>query len=130
MCPGPRQVITRDQGTARCPDLHDVRVRDLEQEQRLTTDRIGAIEALLARTEEAHGVFETTELNGVYDQEWARWYAQYAVDHGMGAVLGRAITANELAGFLTSEWNELQRADPKPTEAWAVYTARRIAEEL
>ena len=96
----------------------------------MTTDRIGALQALLAQTEAAHGVFETTELNGVYDQEWPRWYAEYAVQHGIGTLLGRAVTADELARFLTSSWDELQQADPRPSDPWAAYTARRIATEL
>ena len=54
----------------------------------MTTDRIAALEALLAETEAAHGAYETTELNGVYDQEWPRWYAAYAVEHGIGEIRG------------------------------------------
>ena len=96
----------------------------------MTTDQIGALEALLAETEAAHGVYETTELNGVYDQEWPRWYAKYAVVHGIGTLLGRAVTADELARFLTTSWNELRNADPRPNDPWAAYTARRIAAEL
>ena len=96
----------------------------------MTTDQIGALEALLAETEAAHGVYETTELNGVYDQEWPRSYANYAVDHGIDTLLGRAVTADELARFLTTSWNELRNADPRPNDPWAAYTARRIAAEL
>ena len=96
----------------------------------MTTDRIGALQALLAQTEAAHGVFETTELNGVYDKEWPRWYAEYAVEHGIGTLLGRAVTADELARFLTGSWDELQHADPRPSDGWAPYTARRIAAEF
>ena len=69
---------------------------------------IEALAALLARTGEAHGVFEETELNGVYDQEWPRWYAAYAVDHGIGALIGRDITADELALFLASSNADLE----------------------
>jgi hypothetical protein len=93
-------------------------------------DVIGALDALLAQVEAAHGVFESTELDGVYDKEWPRWYAEYAIEHGIIKLLGRAVSADELARFLASSWDELQRADPKPTEPWATYTARRIAEDL
>lgn len=96
----------------------------------LTTDRIAELEALLAETEAAHGVYESTELDGVYDQEWARWYAGYAVEHGVGADLGRAVSADDLARFLAASWDEFQRADPRPMEPWRAYTARRLAEEL
>ena len=96
----------------------------------MTTDVIGALAALLTETEAAHGVYETTELNGVYDKEWPRWYARYAVDHSIDAVLGRPVTVDALAGFLATSFEEFQRADPRPTDPWAAYTARRIAAEL
>lgn len=96
----------------------------------MTDDRIGALEALLARAEEAHGVYETTELNGVYDEAWPRWYAQYAVDNGIGGVLGRDLTVDELAVLLADSWDQAQQADPRPTEPWPAYTARRLATAL
>jgi hypothetical protein len=89
-----------------------------------------AINVLLIETMEAHGIFEATELNGVYDQDWPRWYAAYAVDHGIGALVGRAVTADEVAAFLASSNAEFERADPQPEEPWAAYTARRISAEL
>ena len=96
----------------------------------MTTDRVAALEALLAETETAHGAYETTELNGVYDQEWPRWYAAYAVEHGIGELVGHAVSADDLAAFLTMSWSELQQADPQPSEPWTTSLARRIAAEL
>lgn len=93
-------------------------------------DRTEAVSALLSRTEEAHGTFETTELDGVYDQEWPRWYAVYAVEHGIGALVGRLVTIDRLAEFLGSTFAELKQIEPTPTESWADYTARRITAEL
>ena len=94
----------------------------------MATDRIAALEALLSETEAAHGVYETTELHGVYDQDWPRWYAGYAVEHGIGALLGRHVTADELAQLLATSWEELQRADPPPTGPWTAAIARRLVE--
>ena len=96
----------------------------------MAVDRIEAITALLVETMGAHGTFEETELNGVYDQEWPHWYAAYAVEHGIGALLENPITADQLAQFLASSNSEFERAEPKPSETWAAYTARRIVEEL
>ena len=93
-------------------------------------DRTEAIRALLAKAEQAHRTFETTELNGVYDQEWPRWYAAYAVEHGFGALVGHTVTADQLAQFLASTFVEFQQTEPKPSEPWAGYTARRITAEL
>ena len=94
----------------------------------MAADRTEAITGLLVRTSEAHGQYETTELNGVYDQEWARWYAHYAVEHGMGDLLGHAVTSDELAQFLARSNVEFEQA--KPEETWAAYTAHRISQEL
>lgn len=93
-------------------------------------DRIGAVTELLVRAEEAHGVFEATELNGVYDQDWPRWYAAYAVEHGIAALVGHAVSSEELAQLLARSNVELERADPTPSQPWAAYTARRIIAEL
>lgn len=94
------------------------------------TDRIDALTALLLQAEEAHGVHETTELNGVYDENWPAWYAAYAVDHGIADHVGRPVTVAELAELLTAVWAELQGAGPEPTEPWASFAAGRIATDL
>ena len=96
----------------------------------MATDRIEAISELLTRAEAAHGQYEATELNGVYDIEWAHWYAAYAVEHGIGQRFGHDVTVGRLAELLASSFAEYERADPKPGEPWAAHVARRIAEEL
>jgi hypothetical protein len=96
----------------------------------VTVDRIEAVTTLLVQAEAAHGVYETTELNGVYDQDWARWYAAYAVDHGLGEIAGHAIPTDRLAEFLAAAFGDYQRADPKPGETWADVIARRILADL
>src|SRR5687768_466429 len=65
-------------------------------------DRIDRVRALLIQAESAHAEYEATALQGVYDQEWPRWYAAYAVEHGIGAIVGRSVTTDRLAEFLAS----------------------------
>ncbi len=36
--------------------------------------------SLLREAEEAHGRYETEELGGVRDEEWAAWYAEFIVN--------------------------------------------------
>ena len=36
--------------------------------------------ALLREAEAAHGKYETEELGGVRDEEWAAWYAEFIVN--------------------------------------------------
>jgi hypothetical protein len=98
---------------------------------RLTApDLIEAISALLLQAQAAHGIYEGTELNGVYDQDWPRWYAAFAIEHGIGALVGQDVTTDQLAAFLATSNAEFQATEPKPAESWAAYTARRIAAEL
>ena len=96
----------------------------------MAADRIEAITSLLVETGQAHGRYEESELNGVYDQQWPQWYAEYAVEHGIGALIGHAITADELAAFFVTSNAELEQLDPKPADPWPAYTARRVAAEL
>jgi hypothetical protein len=96
----------------------------------MTTDEIEAVNALLVQAEEAHARFEATELKGVYDEEWPRWYAAYAVERGIGALVGHAVTTDQLAQFLASSYAEFEHTEPKPSEPWAAYAARRITAEL
>jgi hypothetical protein len=96
----------------------------------MAADRTEEIEKLLVQAEEAHGVYERTALNGVYDQEWPRWYAAFAVEHGIGALVGREVTADQLATFLADGHAEFQRIEPEPAEPWAAWAARRIAADL
>ncbi len=93
-------------------------------------DGIEPIKELLVRTGEAHGRYEKAELNGVYDQEWARWYAAYAVEHGIGDLLGHPVTTERLAAFFESSNLDLERIELELRDPWPTYTARRIASEL
>ena len=94
------------------------------------TTLIAALETLLAAAAEAHGVYENAELGGVYDQNWPRWYAGYVVDHGLGELLGHPVTADDVAAFFASSWDEIRQLDPKPTEPWPVLMASRVADGL
>ncbi len=94
-----------------------------------THDNTAQLTALLEEAEEAHGVYETNELDGVYDEAWAIWYARYAVDNGIGALVGRDLTSEELASYLMTSFADFTAASPAD-ESWAAYTGRRILAEL
>ena len=96
----------------------------------MNDDRAADIQALLLETEAAHAVYEKNELEGVYDEEWPAWYAGWAVDNGLGEVLGRTVSAEELAEFMTRTWDEVLASGSKPAEPWSTWMARRIATEL
>jgi hypothetical protein len=93
-------------------------------------DPADLIEALLLQAQQAHGRYEATELNGVYDQEWPEWYAAYALEHKLGSLLGHDVRVDALAEFLASSYADFEQADPKPSDSWAGYIARRMVAEL
>lgn len=93
-------------------------------------ERTDDVTALLVRTAKAHGWYEESELDGVYDREWARWYAAYAVEHGLGDLVGHAVTAERLAEFLADTFVEFQQIEPEPAGGWPAYTSQRIVAEL
>ena len=93
------------------------------------TDRTEAIQELLVAAEKAHGVYEATELNGVYDEDWPQWYARYAVDHGIGDLVGREVETDRLARLLSTGFDDFKQVQPDSSEPWSAYLARRIVEE-
>ena len=92
-----------------------------------TPPPIQAIAALLEETERAHGEYETRELGGVYDENWPRWYAGYAVEHGIGALAGAELTVDALAAALSEGFAAYEAIDPRAAEGWAAFIAARIA---
>jgi uncharacterized protein YbjT (DUF2867 family) len=96
----------------------------------MEADRRTAIATLLREAEGAHAIYEADALKGVYDEAWPRWYATYAVEQGLGEIIGRDVGVDELTTFLTESYAEFAAADPKPAEPWADHTATRIVAEL
>jgi hypothetical protein len=96
----------------------------------MEADRVPAVATLLRQAELEHAEHEAKDLGGVYDQEWPRWYATYAVEHGIGDILRREVSTDDLTTFLAESYAEFASADPRPTEPWADSTAQRIVTEL
>ncbi len=96
----------------------------------MEADRTDAIDALLVRAEEAHGTYEAEQLNGVYDEAWPRWYAEYVGEHGLSDLLGREAAAPRVAAFLEESFADFERLSPGQVEPWHTYIARRMATEL
>jgi hypothetical protein len=84
------------------------------------------ITGLLRRTGNAHGQYETTVLHGVYDQDWAVWYADWAIKNGLNELLGTGFDATAF-GNLLSEINEDHQREGRNL-TWAEFTAQRLAQ--
>lgn len=95
----------------------------------MTNEITRQVEDLLRQAHTAHSVYEKDELNGVYDQAWAAWYAVWALDR-LNTLLGTAFDAAGLTQLLTSlnEAHQEARASTGTSEDWAQFTARRLVE--
>jgi hypothetical protein len=96
----------------------------------MRTDTEREIAALLSRTGTAHGAYEESVLGGIYDQNWADWYAAYLLEHGLPRFLGSGEqpTVDLLSRFLTAS-DEAYRREQPPTD-WPTFYARRIVSQL
>ena len=85
------------------------------------------VESLLIQAEQAHGQYERTILNGIYDQDWAIWYANYAIDQGVEKVLSRPLSRKRLSQYLSQSYDQYKAEQSQKT--WAAYTAQKLVEE-
>jgi hypothetical protein len=81
---------------------------------------------LLGKAGAAHGVYEERQLNGVYDQSWPTWYATYLVEHGIGDLLSKEVTTEQLARLL-KQYDEDYRTQQRQ-EGWPDYYAAQLLE--
>jgi hypothetical protein len=81
---------------------------------------------LLSMAGSAHHIFEQTVLQGVYDQDWPAWYANYIIESGLNDLLSQRLTVEQLGPFLY-DINERYKAE-KSALSWANYTAGKITE--
>jgi hypothetical protein len=96
----------------------------------MEADRSEAVRDLLLEAEQAHAVYESLDLGGVRDQDWARWYGEFVLEHGLEDVVGRRIPLDQVGPFLTRAFAEFEQQDPKAGDGWAGHVARRIVEGL
>ena len=84
-----------------------------------------ALTYLLEQTSQAHGEYETTLLNGVYDLNWPRWYAHWALEHGLDELLNSSLSVEDL-GELLDAINQQHQFHSQGL-SWAQFTAYHLA---
>ncbi len=85
------------------------------------------IAALLTQAGNAHHIYEQTVLKGVYDEDWATWYADYLIQNGLGTLLNQPMTTGQLSQFFNAGYAVYQREGA--TQSWADYTAQQLADQ-
>lgn len=93
----------------------------------MTANKQREMADLLAEASAAHNEHEQRELGGVYDQEWPGWYSAYLVEHGIGDLLGEAITVAHLTGLL-ARYDKEYSTQPQP-ESWPDYYAAQLLDK-
>ena len=94
----------------------------------MANEATSRVAGLLDETASAHHTFEQEELGGERDEEWARWYAERALERGLGDVLGSTPSADDLAQVLSDATadHESEGSD----QPWSRYAATRVVERL
>ncbi len=87
---------------------------------------VNQITDLIVKTSWAHHEYQETVLNGVYNVNWAPWYASYLIENGLGELLGYNIDKETLTKFLVDVDKKYQLE--KPNQKWPVYYALQLAE--
>lgn len=85
--------------------------------------RAAAVQQLTAASA-AHFEYETTALQGVYDQQWAEWYADYLVQHGWNDLFEQAWTVQDLTDALCQA--DAAHRQNEPDAQWHDYYAPRL----
>lgn len=90
----------------------------------MADQRFFGLATLLEAAGNAHGVYETNQLGGVYDQNWPDWYAAWLVEHDVGALLGSSPTVVTLSAQL-QECDAVYKQERR-NESWPPFYARRL----
>jgi hypothetical protein len=96
----------------------------------MTENPESRVAELLRETEGAHGVYETTVLDGERDEDWPTWYASYLLDHGLAGLLPGAIDLDpdQLATRLARYAAAYER--DRPEWPWPEVYAQALVAEL
>lgn len=88
-------------------------------------DTVERLSNLLLETEKAHHEYEQSQLGGQLDRQWADWYAQFAIDNGIGDLLGQHLRPRQLSASFDRATQAHESEGPELK--WAEFTARWLA---
>lgn len=109
------------------PAMQAARLKYLQRRERMdATERAAQLARQLQATADAHFVYESSELNGVYDEQWSDWYAAYLLARDWNAFFERAWSREALAEELR-RCHAAHRA-ATPDSPWVAYYAAYFAE--
>lgn len=83
---------------------------------------------LLEQAASAHHAYESEELEGVRDEQWPAWYADYLLNNGLDALLGSQADADDLGSAL-DEITQQQKTEGN-SQPWPAYAAAKLLERF
>jgi hypothetical protein len=86
------------------------------------------ISSLLTQAGMAHHEYEQNTLKGVYDRNWAIWYADYILTNGLNKLLKTSLTVEQLTQLLVQTNSQYEAENPP--QSWSDYTAEKIHSSL
>lgn len=89
------------------------------------TERRQQLQQALAKASAAHFEYETNTLQGVYDQQWAEWYAEFMLAHGWNDMCAQEWNVAALAATLRQLDQEYRAQAPQ--NSWQEFYAARFA---
>jgi hypothetical protein len=89
-------------------------------------EKIKEVEFLLSMAGNAHHSYEKKVLNGRADEQWAEWYADYLIGHGIDNVIGDRLAAEILTRFLLE--TERERLSDATRLNWTEFAARKLVD--
>jgi hypothetical protein len=100
----------------------------MKEKLSMTQETATQIAALLSQAGEAHHEYEQNQLGGEYDQNWSTWYADYIIEQGLGKLLNREVSTEQLSQVLSQSNEEYKKENPG--QSWGDYTAQKMLAAL
>jgi len=79
---------------------------------------------VLIKAKNAHHKYEQNVLDGKFDKDWYKWYADFILNSNIKNELKKNITEEEMESYLKEITDEYSEKEPE--EDWEDYTAEKL----
>ncbi len=79
---------------------------------------------VLYKAKKAHHMYEQNELDGRFDTEWYKWYADFILNSNVSTELRKKITEEQMINFLKDITDDY--IENEVEEDWEDYAAEKL----
>ena len=83
---------------------------------------------VLSKAKNAHHKYEQNELDGRFDTEWYKWYADFILNSNVKTELRKNITEEEMIDFLKDITDDYTENEVE--EDWEDYAAEKLVKNF